>query len=201
MDIRERIIEGAADLFRKYGIKSVTMDNIAGHIGMSKRTIYEVFSDKEELLMGVMGRMVEKQKELVRKLLDESENPIIAFFRLIEINRDHFQGASPAFQEDMKRFHHDMMIRKNGECEIPDFQSSKEVIEKGIREKLFREDIDPDIVNRCLFSLISSVMNEELYPYEEFTRKEVISNTIINYMRGISTNKGISLINDLHDRL
>ena len=54
MDIRDRIIEGAAELFKTYGIKSVTMDSLANQFGMSKRTIYEVFSDKDELLMAVL---------------------------------------------------------------------------------------------------------------------------------------------------
>ena len=67
MDNRERIIEGAAELFKTYGIKSVTMDSLANHLGMSKRTIYEVFSDKDELLIGVLKRMAEKQKESGKK--------------------------------------------------------------------------------------------------------------------------------------
>ena len=67
MDIRDRIIEGAAELFRTYGIKSVTMDSLANHLGISKRTIYEVFSDKDELLIGVLKWMARRQKELVKK--------------------------------------------------------------------------------------------------------------------------------------
>jgi AcrR family transcriptional regulator len=54
MEIRNRIIEGAAELFKNYGIKSVTMDSLANHLGISKRTIYEAFSDKDELLTGVL---------------------------------------------------------------------------------------------------------------------------------------------------
>ena len=78
MDNKERIIEGAAELFRIYGIKSVTMDSLATHLGMSKRTIYEIFADKDELLIGVLKFMAEKQKELVKRVLDESENAIVA---------------------------------------------------------------------------------------------------------------------------
>ena len=67
MESRERIIEGAADLFKTYGIKSVTMDLLANHLGMSKRTIYEIFSDKDELLIGVLKWMAEKQKDTGEK--------------------------------------------------------------------------------------------------------------------------------------
>ena len=63
--------------------------------------------------MGVFKWMAEKQKELVKKVLDESENAIVAIFNLLEINRDHFQNMSPAFQADMKRFHQEVLMNKN----------------------------------------------------------------------------------------
>lgn len=173
------------------------MDSIAGHLGMSKRTIYEVFSDKEELLMGVLQWMANKQKELVKKVLMESDNAVTAVFKLLQINRDHFQNMSPAFQADLKKFHHDVLMRKTDKCEMPDYKNNQAVIERGIKEKLFRKDINTDIVNRCFDLLARSLMNNDLYPFEEFTRYEVISNTLINYMRGISTMQGLELINKL----
>lgn len=200
MENRERIIEGAAELFRTYGIKSVTMDSLANHLGMSKRTIYEIFSDKDELLIGVLKMMAEKQRDLVKKVLNESENAIAAIFRLLEINRDHFQNMSPAFQADMKRFHHEVLIKKSDKCEMPDYKNNQQVIERGIKEKYFRKDINPDLVNRCMDYLVRSVMNNDVYPFDEFTRKDVIKNVLINYLRGISTTEGAELINKLEKK-
>ena len=197
MDIKNRIIEGAAQLFRTYGIKSVTMDSIASHLGISKRTIYEVFSDKDELLISVLQWMAEKQRRLVQKIVDSSENAIIAIFRLLESNRDHFQDMSPAFQADLKKYHYESLMKKSEKCEMPDFRNNRQIIDRGIGEKLFREDINPDLVNRCLYSLGRSTMDFELYPFEEFSRREVIKNVFINYMKGISTIEGITLINKL----
>jgi AcrR family transcriptional regulator len=194
MEIREKITEGAAELFRKYGIKSVTMDSIATHLGMSKRTIYEVFSDKDEMLISVLKWMAEKQKELVSKILDESENSIVAIFRLLEINRDYFQDMSPVFQADLKKFHHEVLMKKADKCEMPDYRNNQKVIEKGINEKLFRQDINPDLVNRCLYFLGKSIMDHDLYPYEDFSRRDVVRNTFINYLKGISTREGLDLI-------
>jgi len=195
MEIRDRIIEGAAQLFRTYGIKSVTMDSIASHLGISKRTIYEVFSDKDELLKGVMRLMAERQKEQFVRILDESENSIVAILRLLEINMDHLQNMSPAFLADLKKYHHDVLMKENNKREMPDFHNNIRVIENGIQEKYFRDDLNPELVNRCLFSLGRSIMDNDLYPYEHFTRREVIRNTFINYLRGIATVKGVDLIN------
>lgn len=200
MDNRNRIIEGAAELFRTYGIKSVTMDSLATHLGMSKRTIYEIFADKDEILIGVLKWMAEKQKEVMKKILDESENALAAIFRLLEINREHFQEMSPAFQADIKKHHYDFLMKKSEKYEMPDYRNYQEFLERGIKEKLFRKDVNTDIANRCLFSLFRSSMDPDLYPFEMFSRREIIRNLIINYLRGISTPAGINLINQLEHR-
>jgi AcrR family transcriptional regulator len=200
MDNRERIIDGAAQLFRIYGIKSVTMDSLAGHLGMSKRTIYEIFADKDELLIGVLNAMTIKQKELVKKVVAESDNAIVAIFRLLEINMDHIQNMSPAFQADMKKFHQDVLMNRADKCEMPDYRNNLEVITSGIKQKLFRKDINTDLVNRCLHYMILSVMNNELFPFELFSRREVIGNVVFHYLRGISTPEGIEMINKLEKK-
>jgi TetR/AcrR family transcriptional regulator, cholesterol catabolism regulator len=197
MNNRDRIIDGAAELFRTFGIKSVTMDSIASNLGMSKRTIYENFADKDALLAGVLSLMAEKQKNLVNRVLDESGNAIIAIFKLLEINRDHLQNMSPAFLADMKKFHIEVLMKKSDKSEMPDYSNNIQVIEKGIKQKLFRKDINPGIVNRCLYYLGRSVMDNELFPYDEFSRREVVRNVLISFLRGISTTDGIDLINKL----
>jgi AcrR family transcriptional regulator len=197
MDIKDRITEGAAKLFRTYGIRSVTMDSIANQLGISKRTIYEVFSDKDELLIEVISRLAQKQKEQVRIILDESENSIIAIFRLLEINREYFQDMSPVFQADLRKYHNDLLVKKFDMSDMPHFQNHRQVIVKGIKEKLFRKDINPDLANRCLFNLGRSIVDNDLYPYELFSRRDVIKNIFINYLRGISTPTGLDLINKL----
>jgi AcrR family transcriptional regulator len=200
MDIRDRIIEGAAELFKTYGIKSVTMDSLANYLSISKRTIYEAFSDKDELLVGVLKWMAEKQGELVKRVLDDSENAIVAIFKLLEINMTHFQDMSPAFQADMKKYYHDILMKKVDKFEVPDYRNNIQLIERGIKEKLFRKDINPDLVNRCLYSQVRSIMDQDLYPFEQFTRREVVKNVFINYLRGISTKEGVELINKLETK-
>lgn len=197
MDIKDRIIEGTTELFKTYGIKSVTMDSIANHFGISKRTIYEIFSDKDELLMAVLRKMAQQQKDLAKRVLDESENSLAAIFRMFEINRANFQTMSPAFQSDLKKYHYDVLITNTENVEMPDYRNHFQIIEKGIKEGLFRKDINPDLANRCLFNLGRSIMDNELYPYELFARRDVIRNIFFNYLRGISTPRGLDLINKL----
>lgn len=197
MEIRDKIIERAAELFRTYGIKAVTMDFLANDLGISKRTIYEVFADKDELFTGVLSWMAERQRALLKRVLAESENTIVAIFRLLEVNRDHFQNMSPVFRADMRKFHQEVQRKNPDGCEIPDFRNYQQLIEGGISENYFRRDINPDIANRCIDSMIRSIMNNELYPFDLFSRRDVLKNVLINYLRGIATTEGLKLINNL----
>jgi len=199
MDIRERIIEEASESFKTFGIRSVTMDSLANQLGMSKRTIYEIFSDKDDLLMAVLTRMAKQQRDLVKKVLDESENSIYAIFRMLEISRDNFQSLSPTFQADLKKYHHDVLLKNAENIEMPDYRNHYLVIERGMEEGLFRKDLNTELINRGLYNLGRSMMDNDQYPYEKFTRREVIRNIFINYLRGISTLKGLELINRLEE--
>jgi len=176
------------------------MDSLASQFGMSKRTIYEVFADKDELLTAVLSRMNKQQKEMIHKVLAESENSLIAIFRMLEVNRDNFQSMSPAFIADLKKYHHEVLMKKMDQSEMPDYRNHQEIIEKGVTEGLFRADINPDLVNRCLYNLGLAIMNNDVYPYDQFSRRDVIKNTFIIYLRGISTHKGLILIDKLEEK-
>jgi TetR/AcrR family transcriptional regulator, cholesterol catabolism regulator len=195
MDYRQTIVEEAAVMFRTYGIRSVTMDMIAGQLGISKRTIYEVFKDKDELLQGVLKCMTEKQAEVMKKIFSESENVIEAIFKMLDMMGNHFQSMSPAFQMDMKRFHHDIIKMPGGQNNFPYYNSNTEIIKRGIKEGIFRKDIDVDITNKCLHEVANISNDKSVFSPDDFMSKDVIRSFYINYMRGISTQKGLDLIN------
>lgn len=191
MDIKERIIEEAAIMFRTYGIRAVTMDMLAGEMGISKRTIYEVFRDKDELLQGVMKWMAYKQVELTKMHLESSGNVIEAIFKIMDIMMDHMKKMSPAFRLDMMKYHHDMMRRLRENNELPQY-SAKDVLMRGIEEGVFRKDIDVDLTDRCLTGMTK--MGDKQVLHEDFENEEVAKDFFINYLRGISTPKGLDLI-------
>jgi AcrR family transcriptional regulator len=195
MDYRQRIIEEAAVMFRTYGIRAVTMDMLANQMGISKRTIYEVFTDKDELLRGVLKWMTVRQREVMTKILNESENVIEAIFKMLDLMRDHFQNMSPAFQMDMKRHHHDVMKKLSELNELPYINNNSEIIERGIKEGVFRKDIDVEIINKCMLEVARMSNDREIFPPDDFQNKDVIRNVYLNYLRGISTARGLDLIN------
>lgn len=201
MDYRQRIIEEASVMFRTYGIRSVTMDMLANQMGISKRTIYEVFSDKDELLQGVLKFMVQKQVEVMKKIFSESENVIDAIFRMLDVMNEHFQNMSPAFHLDMKRNYYGI-IRKMGETnELPNTANNAEILKRGISEGIFRHDIDMDITNKCMLEVARMSNDKNVFSPDDFHIKDVIMNFYLNYLRGISTPKGLDLINFYEKKL
>jgi len=199
MDYRQRIIEEASALFRTYGIKSVTMDLLAAHMGISKRTIYEVFKDKDELLSGVLKWMTLRQREVMEKTLNESENVIEAIFKMMKTMMEHFKNMSPAFQMDIKRYHQDIAEKLNNLDQLPYVKNNEVIIERGIKEGIFRKDIDVKITNKCMFEVAKMSNDREIFPPDSFTDSEVIKNVYINYLRGLCTPKGLELI-DYYDK-
>ena len=195
MDYRQRIIEEAADMFRTYGIRAVTMDMLASRMGISKRTIYEVFKDKDELLRGVLKWMAVKQRGLMTKIFKESENVIEAIFKMLDIMTEHFRKMSPAFRMDMRRFHNDIVTKLKETDELPYYSNNTEIIMRGIKEGIFRKDIDIEITNKCLLEVVRMSNDKDIFPPDDFTSENVIRDFYVNYLRGISTQKGLDLIN------
>jgi TetR/AcrR family transcriptional regulator, cholesterol catabolism regulator len=200
MDNRQRIIEEAAVMFRTYGIRTVTMDMLANQLGISKRTIYEIFKEKDEIIEAVLKWMTVRQRELMEKVLKESGNVIEAIFKILDLMMEHFQKMSPAFQMDMKRLHNDVMNKMEGAKDIPYIRNNSLLIERGISEGVFRDDIDVQIINKCMLEVVKMTNDRELFPPDSFPNEDVIRNVYINYLRGISTSKGLELIDYYENR-
>jgi AcrR family transcriptional regulator len=194
MDNRQRIIEEAAQMFRTYGIRAVTMDMLASQLGISKRTIYEIFRDKDEILSGVLRWMSDRQNEVMEMIMSDSDNVIEAIYRLLDLMADHFRKMSPAFRLDMKRYLSQIKDRFTEVEELPYRENNKMLIERGIREGIFRDDIDVNIINRCMFEVARLSNDNEIFPPDHFQNEDVQRNFYINYMRGLCTSKGLELI-------
>jgi AcrR family transcriptional regulator len=192
-----RIVAGAAELFRTYGIRAVTMDEIAQHLGISKRTIYERFRDKDELLYAVMNEMIRKQKEMVEKILNSSSNVMEAIFTMLRVSREHMASSNPLIVSDLRKYHDAVLQRIKATCDNPDHEGARKLLQAGIEQGIFRDDIDIEIISRAVSGLATLTGDTKIFPPEQFMQRDLIRNIMINYLRGISTVKGNSLIDEL----
>ena len=193
-EYNERIVAGAAELFRIYGIRAVTMDTIASHLGISKRTIYEQFHDKDELLYAVIVSMIEKQKEMIEKILAESPDAISAVFTMIRMGRDHVASMNPLISSDLKKYHSNVLRRIKDTCGHPDYESANKMFRAGIEQGVFRDDINVEILSRTLNRMGAIMGDTDLFPPDKFMQRDLVRNIIVNFLRGISTRQGIDAI-------
>jgi AcrR family transcriptional regulator len=196
VEVRERIIVESGLLFSKYGIKSMTMDALAEEMGISKRTIYERFKDKDTLLLEVIKYYQKQTKENAHHLIDKSDNAIEALFRIIRMTIGQMTQMSPTFFHDFKKYHNKVFK----ECilgeDIRDFSITRKLLETGIEQGVFRDDFDIRIVNRTLHTLFDLFGHESSLVDAGFNRKEMFDHIIIPFFRGISTEKGQQLLVD-----
>ncbi|MCA1756870.1 MAG: TetR/AcrR family transcriptional regulator [Bacteroidales bacterium] len=195
--IKERIIEETCSLFTRYGIRAVTMDTIASQMGISKRTIYENFCDKDDLVLSVMTWMGTENMKTIKKLEEESETVIHLSFKVIEMVGSMMERFNPLIFEDLRKYHH--LVEKNTErLRIQDnIALSRPFVTRGIREGFFRPDINPDLINRALHAVFQLTGDFNHFPRELFRRDEVVRSVYLNYLRGISTRAGIELIDKI----
>lgn len=197
--IKDRIIEETCKLFTKYGIRAVTMDAIASHIGISKRTIYENFRDKDELVLSVMTWLGTKNIEAIKKLEEESETVIHFSFKVIEMMRSLMESLNPLIFEDLHKYHH-LVERNTGRLRIQNnIVLSMPIVKRGIREGMFRPGINPDLVNRAIHAIFQLTGDFNHFPREHFRREEVVRGVYLNYLRGISTSRGVELIDIIEE--
>ncbi|MCE5179841.1 MAG: TetR/AcrR family transcriptional regulator [Porphyromonadaceae bacterium] len=103
MEIKERIIAKAGDLFFQYGIKGVSMDELASSLGISKRTIYEIFQDKKEILMSLLISFRDERRKVFDKLTSDESNVVEIFIKIIEIQQST-PTCNVKFFEDIHKY-------------------------------------------------------------------------------------------------
>jgi len=194
MEIKDRIKQKADELFRSYGIKSVTMDEIASRVGVSKKTIYQSFTDKDQLVDEVIGELLTYNQACCTKDKAKSLNAVHEVFLALEMVKQMFDNMNPAILHDMERNHpatfQKFLLHKNKFL----FQVIKENIERGKKEELYREDINTDVIAKIRLETMMLPFNQEIFPKNKFNLVELEQQLMEHFLFGVTTMKGHKLI-------
>lgn len=192
-EIKNKIIAKATDMFLKLGFKSVTMDDIASEMCMSKKTIYKYFSNKEVLIEEGTEMIKQKIHSLMDEVISKNFNAIKENFEIRKMFKEMFQAVdhSPAFQlkKHYPEIYEKMMQDEIKECESVFTQN----VQKGIAEGLYRADTDVEIAVRFYYTLIFSI-NENTSLEKEASLLEL--KALEYHTRAIATVKGILELED-----
>ena len=196
VEVKERIIIESGVLFGKYGIRSMTMDSLAEEMGISKRTIYERFKDKDTLLLEVLTYFKQQTADEAHQIINKSDNAIEALFRIIRMTILQVEQLNPLFFHDFKKYHARIFKKFAGPGDIRDFTVTLNLLETGVKQGVFRSDIHIDIVNRTLHELFNLFSPNSNLTSANYRHKDLFEHVIIPYFRGISTEKGLAFLDD-----
>jgi AcrR family transcriptional regulator len=194
MELRDRIIEVSSDLFMSNGCKSVTMDEVAAANGISKRTLYEHFKDKTNLLEECLLMMEEKMKMLGEKAFSGSKSIIELVCLEHESQSDMMINMRIRFFEELKKYYPALYEKMHKR--FTDFHkvTTRKFLERGQKEGLFLINIDMEVVGRMVFEIATIIQNSEIFSLANHSRKQLFRETMVMYFRGISTEEGIKMI-------
>jgi TetR/AcrR family transcriptional regulator, cholesterol catabolism regulator len=192
-DTRDKILAGAESLFMKYGIRSVSMDDIARQLSVSKKTLYQHFADKDELVELMSKVHMDKDVKEYEAIKNASENSIDELSKISFQIKCDFEDMNPSLLFDLQKFHPKAwalwLTHKN------DFimRSIVRNLHQGISEGYYRPDINAEIISISRLVLIEAGFDEGLYPKEKFNLVEVQSQFFDHFVYGICTDKGREL--------
>jgi TetR/AcrR family transcriptional regulator, cholesterol catabolism regulator len=194
MDVQERIKQKADELFRRYGIRSVTMDEIAAQLGMSKKTIYQYYADKDQLVEAVALEEIKFSQDRCLSDASAAENAIEEIFRVMEFVEVMFRNMNPSMLYDLEKYHpggyRKFLDHKNKFI----YEMIKKNIERGIQEELYRAEIDVEILTRYRLESMMMAFNPALFPSTKFNLVKLQHELLEHFLYGVSTLKGYKLI-------
>ena len=204
MSQTERIILGGEELFLKAGIKSVTMDDIAKHLGMSKKTIYQFFKDKNELVIALVQKKLKEDEDQMGDIVSKSTNVIEGMINMMKCSEDIFARINPIVIHDMQKYHPDAWKQFQNFKSGVIVQTLEELLKKGIEQGYIRPDIDVKVIARMRMIQVETGFNTTFFPHSEFNVWKVQQQFLEHFNYGVCTLEGYKLLDEyrnLHEQV
>ncbi|PHS10581.1 MAG: TetR family transcriptional regulator [Kordia sp.] len=195
--MKENILLKATDMFITLGFKSVTMDDLATEMGISKKTIYKHYKNKTELVEASALALFKLISEGINIISARKSNPIEELYEIKKFVMFHLKDEKSSPQYQLQKYYPE--IYKNLKCKQFDVMQEcvTDNLNRGIEEALYRSTINVSIISRLYFSGMISIKDQELFPQELFSINTLMENYLEYHLRGISTEKGLHLLNQL----
>ena len=195
-NVEEYILTESEKLFMKYGMRSVTMDNIAKHLGMSKKTIYAHFKDKNELVNKLFTQMLYKDKCEIEECNNKAQNAIEEVFMIMDYLKECLSGINPIVFYDLEKYHSDAHKIMMDFHQTHVYNLVKAGLERGIKENIFRKNINIEVLAAARVGQIKWTFESELIRSGKYSMYDVIQELTLHFLFGICTLSGQVLINN-----
>ena len=192
---KDRIIIHSMELFAKKGCKTITMDDIAASLGMSKRTIYENFSNKNDLIQACLNYFFDNQNDSVKEALRSSNNIFDAMYKQIQANSKKMLHIKFDFFSEIQKYYPEVYNSTIKVREKNHFQNTLELLQKGQKDGVINNDIDARLLTVLMHEISNLILISDKFDHYGIEKKDLMS--VTHYLsRGIATEKGLKIIDD-----
>lgn len=193
--MKERIIQKAAEMFITLGFKSVTMDDIANDLAISKKTIYTHFANKTELVREATMSMFDIISCGIDCICELQKNPIEELYEIKKFVMTHLKNERSSPQYQLQKYypeiHEELRAKhyhKMSECTLKN-------LKRGVEMGLYRDNLDIDFVSRIYFIGVSGIKDESIFPADRFPKIQLFEDYLEYHLRGIVTREGLQTLN------
>ncbi len=190
----KNILVRVRELYNRYGIKSITMDDVARELGISKKTLYQFVSDKDDLVGKFIDYEVEIRQEEICRCFKSGLNAIEALFEISLFMNKLIREQNPATEYDLKKYYpqHFQKVVKIRRERMYNYILLN--LKKGKEEGLYREDMNEEVIAKLYLSRSENIHFTEMFTVEEFTSVKLFVELLTYHVRGIATQKGIDVL-------
>jgi TetR/AcrR family transcriptional regulator, cholesterol catabolism regulator len=200
MEPKERILFKAEELLMQFGIRSVSMDDIANHLGMSKKTLYQYFADKDELVGAVVDGHINKVEGDCINCRKDAKDAIHEIFLTMEHITEELNNMNPMLLYDLEKFHFKAYQRFKNYKDKFLLQIIRNNIEWGIKDELYRPDLNIDVLSKYRIESIMIPFNVAVFPPAKYNLAKISEVIIENFTYGLATIKGYKLIQKYNEQ-
>lgn len=192
-----QLLDRTRDLFFRYGIKSMTMDDIARQLGMSKRTIYTHFPDKKTMLKAMMSDFFACHHQEMQQAKEDSSNAIEEMFVIASLGMDRMDKITPGFIFDLRKYYGDIWSTFETFRNTVIFQEVSNNLRRGVSEGLFRADVDIAIATHMHLQHLNLILDPGSFSQTNKPVRSILSTIMITFIRGLATAKGLKELDKL----
>lgn len=188
--LKYKILETSMTLFAEKGIRAVKMDDIATRLSISKRTLYEIYEDKEGLLFEGIKTFHSLRHEHLRQVAMESDNVMDVILHAYKMQVEEFRMTNPVFYSDLEKYPKVLKyIEEDNRSTNSQFLN---FLHRGISEGYFRDDINYELIGHMFGALGKYIMSNQLYKH--YSMEEIFINLVFVSLRGFCTPKGVDML-------
>ncbi len=190
----DKLLKQTGNLYKNYGIRSVTMDDVAHELGISKKTLYQHVGDKTELVRKVVFEIMKTEGENFKRLVHPEANAIEELFHVNKHLKKMMKNVNASFEYDLKKYYPDLFKQIRTRKIENMFNSVKKNLEKGVKEGLYRKDLNIEYITRYYVSRIESSIDIEFLKSKEIVVSDFFYEIFIYHIRGVANSNGIAFL-------